>query len=132
MSRENLEIVRRCYDAWNRGDWDGVLAFAHPDIEWHTPREDPDWGSYRGHDGLRSFWTRWIEAVGRLYFDVEEMIDAGEHVVVMSRRRGRGQGSGLEVEDEVIQVVTLRDGKGTCVREYYDREQALEAAGLGE
>ena len=132
MSHENVDIVRRCYEAWNRGDWDGVIAFAHPDIEWYTPREDPDWGSYRGHDGLRRFWTDWAEAVGRLRFEPEEFIDAADHVVVVTRRRGRGTQSGLEIEDRVIQVVTMRDGKGTCVREFYDRAEALESVGVRE
>jgi uncharacterized protein len=132
MSRENVDIVRRCYEAWNRGDWDGVIAFADPDIEWYTPKEDPDWGSYSGHDGLRRFWTDWAEAVGRLRFEPEEFIDTEDHVVVVTRRRGRGIQSGLEIEDRVIQVVTMRDGKGTCVREFYDRAEALEAVGLTE
>lgn len=132
MSRESVEVLRRCYEAWNRGDWDEVLAFAHPEIEWHTPREDPDWGSFRGHDGLRRFWTEWAEAVGRLRFEPEEFIDAGDHVVVVTRRRGRGIQSGLEIEDRVIQVVTMRDGMGTRVREFYDRAEALAAAGLSE
>jgi hypothetical protein len=53
-------------------------------------------------------------------------------VVVLSRERGRGTLSEVEVEREVGQVVTLRDGKMVRVRLYGSWSEALEAAGLSE
>jgi ketosteroid isomerase-like protein len=54
MSEENVEIVTRTIDAWNRGDLDGVLAGAHPDLEWHPVLPagiEGSGGVYRGLDG---------------------------------------------------------------------------------
>jgi len=98
------------------------------DVRWITPPDDPDPGTYEGYEGVESYWAQWRAAVGRLNFVVEEILDAGHAVVVVARRRGRGEHSGLEVSDRVIQVFHFNDeSKCTEVHEYYDREAALSA-----
>jgi hypothetical protein len=60
MSEENVETISRAIDAWNRGDLDGFLAGAHPDIEWHPVLPagvEGSGGVYRGHDEARQFWA---------------------------------------------------------------------------
>jgi ketosteroid isomerase-like protein len=56
----------------------------------------------------------------------------GDQVFVWVRFAGHGAGSGLPVEMEVAHVITLRAGKFTRLDEYYDRAEALKAAGLAE
>ena len=80
----------------------------------------------------RLFWVvrstrsaQWRAAVGQLNFLVEEMIDAGDNVVVVARRQGRGEHSGLEISDRVIQVFHFEGDQCTSVHEYYDRDAAL-------
>jgi ketosteroid isomerase-like protein len=134
MSRENVEIVRAAYDAWNRGDLQSVLDRLHPELEWE---ENPDVypgldRSYRGHAGFlkrqRDAFDIWE------WFRVEEQdfIDAGEHVVVFLRLMGKGRYSGIEVEMRVYDVFTFRDGKVARHRLYANRAEALEAVGLAE
>jgi ketosteroid isomerase-like protein len=65
--------------------------------------------------------------VGQLNFRIEEIIDAGDSVVVVARRQGRGEHSGLEVSDRVIQVYEFEGDKCRRVREYYDRDAALSS-----
>jgi ketosteroid isomerase-like protein len=132
MSTERIELVKRGYEAWNSGDRSWVLEHMSEDVEWISPPEDPDPGTYRGHEGVEQFWAQWRAAVGQLRFTAEETIEAGDHVVVVARRSGRGETSGLEVSDQVIQVFTFEGEKCVLVREYYDRAKALREIGASE
>jgi ketosteroid isomerase-like protein len=127
MSEELVQLVEQGYEAWNTGDRDWVLEHMAEDVEWITPPDDPDPGTYRGHEGVETYWAQWRAAVGQLNFRIEETIDAGESVVIVARRQGRGEHSGLEVSDRVIQVFEFEDGQCHRVREYYDRDAALSS-----
>jgi ketosteroid isomerase-like protein len=95
------------------------------DIEWITPPEDPDPGTYRGYMGVEKFWAQWREQVGELRFELEDLVDEGDHIVAYARRMGRGEHSGLEVSDRVIQVFVFEGEKCVRVREFYDRDKAM-------
>jgi ketosteroid isomerase-like protein len=127
MSERHVQLVERGYEAWNSGDRSWVLDHMSPDVEWITPEDDPDPGTYRGYDGIERYWAQWRAAVGQLSFKLEETIDAGQSVVVVARRQGKGEHSGLEISDRVIQVFDFDDGICIRVREYYDRGAALSA-----
>jgi uncharacterized protein len=125
MASELVQLVEKGYEAWNSGDRGWVLDHMSEEVEWKTPPDDPDPGTYRGLQGVEEYWAQWRAAVGQLNFQIEEMIDAGDSVVVVARRQGRGEHSGLEISDRVIQVFEFEDDKCVRVREYYDRDAAL-------
>jgi ketosteroid isomerase-like protein len=125
MSEELVKLVERGYEAWNSGDRRWVLEHMAEDVEWITPEDDPDPGTYHGLEGIEQYWSQWRAAVGQLNFRIEEIMDAGDSVVVVARRQGRGEHSGLEVSDRVIQVYEFEGEKCRRVREYYDRDAAL-------
>jgi ketosteroid isomerase-like protein len=127
LSEELVQLVQKGYDAWNSGDRTWVLDHMAEDVEWITPPDDPDPGTYSGHEGIERYWSQWRAAVGQLNFEIEETIDAGESVVIVARRQGRGEHSGLEVSDRVIQVYEFEGEKCRRVREYYDRDAALSS-----
>jgi uncharacterized protein len=127
MSEELVQLVEKGYEAWNAGDRAWVLEHMSEDVEWIAPADDPDPGTYRGLQGVEEYWAQWRAAVGQLNFVVEEIIDAGQNVVVVARRQGRGKHSGLEVSDRVIQVFHFEGEKCTSVHEYYDRNAALSS-----
>jgi ketosteroid isomerase-like protein len=94
------------------------------------PIPAPTRGTYEGYAGVEHYWAQWRAAVGQLNFVIEEIIDAGRSIVVVARRQGRGEHSGLEISDRVIQVFHFDDdAKCTEVHEYYDRDAALSAVG---
>lgn len=134
MSEENVEIVRRVYEAAARRDAAAVLAAYHPDIEWDFSRspfrdvfKQP---VYRGHEGLRSFIReRYEEAWQSIEDQCDELIDAGEQVISVLTSRGRGRASGAEVERTHAGVWTIRNGKIIRVEWLGSRAEALEAAG---
>jgi uncharacterized protein len=131
VSSDRVELVRQGFAAWNAEDPEWVLEHMSPEVEWITPDTDPYPGTYRGHPGVQEFWSRWRNAVGKLHFAVEEVMDGGDRVVVIARRRARNEQTGLSVDDKIAQVFTF-DEENRCVRvqEFHGREGAMEAAGL--
>jgi ketosteroid isomerase-like protein len=126
MSQENVEAARRCIEAYRSGDYDGALEYLAPDVVWEIGQELPA----RGPDEVREVWRRWDAEWEELETEADEIIDAGDRLVVAVRYRGRGRVSGVEVNDLIFEVHTLRDGR--CIRkiEFPTRAEALEAVGL--
>ena len=135
MSQENVELARRAYDAYRGGDLAEALRNLDPNVEWYTPpgeREldlDP---VYRGPDGVATGIKAWADSWENYEANPVEFIDAGDQVVVVLHQRGRGKGSGAVVERTHFHVITVRGGKGVRIREFRQRTDALEAAGLSE
>ena len=139
MSQENVEVVRRAVETFNRGGVDACVSEGvwSPEIVWDvTPSGIPGLGAYRGHEEVRRFFKDdWFSAFPFEQWEVEleEVIDAGDDQVIgMSRQHGRGASSGAVTELELAQIATVRDGQIVRVDNYLDREKALEAAGLRE
>jgi ketosteroid isomerase-like protein len=134
MSAQNVEIVRRVFEAHGRRDWDDVYRLYSPEIEWDGGILWGDWGDRgvaRGRDRLREAWRRWIEAFEFAKFDAYGFVDAGDEVLVRVRMHARGRGSGLETDQVLALVWTVVDGVVVRVRAFTDLEEAREAAGLG-
>ena len=92
----------------------------------------PGEAQWHGHDGLRMFFRDYYETWEDLQDTVEELIDAGDHVVAVVDSRGRGRASGAEVEwGRHASVWTVRDGRIVRVVWFRTRDEALEAAGRG-
>jgi ketosteroid isomerase-like protein len=114
MSQEDVEIVRELSD---------------PYVVLVSLEEGPLYGP----DAVRANYTRWMEAWEEVpETTVEEVIGAGDHVVVIACFRGRGPSSGVRVAERLYEVYTLRNGRILRVDEFSDRAAALEAAGLRE
>jgi ketosteroid isomerase-like protein len=132
MSQENVELVRRAIEAWNRGDLDAILATLHPDLEYVTTGVFPDLDPvYHGHDGFRRFWQDFREIWESLSIEIHELRDCGERVLLLMTFNGRGR-DGVEVRRQVASVVAFRDGLDVRHENYGDWTTALEAVGLSE
>lgn len=136
MSRENVEVVRRVYEAAGSRDAATVLSLYDSDVELDNTRleiADDAGGIYRGHDGLREFFRDWHQAWENVEYDYDELIDAGDDkVVAVVTRRARGRSSGAAVELHAALVWTLRNGRVARVVWFRTRQEALAAAGLGQ
>ena len=137
MSRENVEVVRHVWDAAARGDAAAVLALYDADVVWDVSRGPlgglAGSGVYHGHAGLSSFFRSWRQAWDDVDYELDELIDAGEHVITVGRQRGRGRASGIGFEGAGQSAVwTVRDGKIASVVWYPSREAATEAVGRPE
>jgi ketosteroid isomerase-like protein len=135
MSEENVEVVRRVYEAAARRDADAVLALYDPDVEWDWTRVSGLFGQdgfYRGHEELRRWFREWSQGLNHIEYQAEELIAAGAHVISKSVMRGRGRASGIELGDTLYAVWTFREGKIVRVVWFPTHAEALKAAGLEE
>jgi ketosteroid isomerase-like protein len=125
----SAELARAGFEAFNRGDIAGVLRLLDPEVEVHSVAEVGEAGTYHGHQGYLD-WTRiWLDAWSEFRVELEEIEQVDdENVLVHTRQRGRGKGSGLEVEQSGIYLFTVRDGLAVRLHLYADRDQALAAA----
>jgi ketosteroid isomerase-like protein len=127
VAASNAEIVRALFDDFNRGDFEAALAKIADDVDWGEPPDIPESGSYHGHEGVVKGIARFMGAWERLRVDLEDVIEAGERVVVMTHWVGRSRTSGIEVDQRVAQVYRLRDGRVTRVRQFRTLDEALAA-----
>jgi len=134
MSEENVMTVRDAAEAFNRGDLDTWDEYIADDIDYRAVEGAPDdHGPLHGKDAVRAYMQDWQDTFDDLTSEPVELIDAGEdNVVAVTRISGRAKLSGVETDLTYAALYTLRDGKIVRGREYWTREEALEAAGLSE
>jgi ketosteroid isomerase-like protein len=133
MSEENVEIVRNAFDAFSRGDIEGVLRLCDEDIVISQPQELPGASrQQRGHSGVLEAFRIWPEQWDDYEIEILRIADIGDHVVVISRTGGRGKQSGVEVEMGFSYVLTVRDERIVELKIFMREDQALEVAGLPE
>jgi ketosteroid isomerase-like protein len=131
MSQENVELVQRTYEAFNRGDFETMVADVRPDAEYIASGAIPGVaGVYLGPNGYKRFASWLSDQFDGARTVVRECIDAGDQVAVCVTIRGRGKQSGVETSWNVWQVWTLRDGAILRSQGFVSREEALEAAGV--
>jgi ketosteroid isomerase-like protein len=133
MSQENVELVRRAYEAFNKGDIDGALGVLASDFEYTPSGAIPGATEvYRGAAGFRRFVDWLVEQFDDPQFEMNDVIEHDDQLVFRHTNRGRGKRSGAETSWDVWQVVTFRDGKAVRAHAFTTKEDALEAAGLSE
>jgi ketosteroid isomerase-like protein len=130
MSQENVEVVRRSLEAFERGGLDMSLDYFDPEVEWTTTDAYLEAATYRGHQGVRHYFETLSGEFGAVRLEAEEMIDAGEQVVAPVRMSGRGKTSGASVHLRLTLVCSVCDGKIVRIRNHLEKADALESAGL--
>ena len=126
MSRENVEIVRRVYEALNKGDWDAAFRYAHPDFEVTTQR-GPSAGTHRQRDAVQAYAEDYIEAFDNFAIEPEEFVENADQVMVVVTRRARPKGGSVDIVVRNGHLWTLRDGKIVSMKSFPDPEKAREA-----
>ena len=134
MSQENVEIAKRLNAAFNRGDRDAVSAFYSPDAEWRDLQPAPDSPErLSGVAAIDAYWAQWEDAFDPFIAEIEEYIDAGNAVVMLTHWRATGKGSDLVIDMRTADVVEFADRKIIRVTiGYADKDAALKAVGLEE
>jgi ketosteroid isomerase-like protein len=130
MSQDNVEIVRRTIEGWNRGDASAIEAW-DPTVEIEASVGGDLDGRYNGHDGLAKLLRFW-GAFGSYLSEIEEWMSSGDEVFAQLHHYATGRSSGVEVEMRTWQVFTVRGEKIVRWRLFATRVEALEAAGLSE
>jgi ketosteroid isomerase-like protein len=128
---DNLDLVRSIFTDWERGEFNAKPKWADADIEFVVP-DGPEPSTRTGDDaapGIEGFLKLWEH----LRFDAEEYRElGGGSVLVLSRMKGSGKGSGAEVDQRRASLFQIRDGKVTRLALYWNRDRALTDLGLAE
>ena len=143
MSEESVELVKRLLQMFARREHEAVFAFYDPNIEWDatnmggesaSPLPDDLQEIYHGHDGVRTYWRRWLQAWADIEFEVDDVLDAGDDVVALIRNQQQwGRRSGIVTDIPPYGLVfTIRNGKVVRWRGFSDTQSALKAVGLSE
>ena len=136
MSRENVEVVRRVYEAAARHDTEAVLALYAPEAVFDFSRSPfasvMSKDRYCGHEDLRRLFRERYEAWEEIRDEYDELVEADQQVISTVTSRGRGRTSGIEVEQTHHGVWTIQAGKILSVAWFGTLGEAREAAGLTE
>jgi ketosteroid isomerase-like protein len=130
MSEESLKIVGLAHEYLNEGDINGLIALCDRDFELDMSARALNPETYRGHAGIRRFYSEVSEVWEDFRWEPLRFVEAGEKVVVLLHSHGRGKGSGLEMARDAAMVWTVAEGRAVSVRFHIDQAKALEAAGL--
>jgi ketosteroid isomerase-like protein len=123
MSESTVEIARRGYDAWLRGELDAISEFLDPEVKWHGGDASAP-GACRNREEALEFMLRarrrgWVG-------ELVDVIDAGDKVVLIIRSTPNDDGEGTLSAN----LTTFRDGKAIEMVHYANAEEALAAAGV--
>jgi len=132
MSQENEDFIRSAYDRFNGGEKVPSADEWHADAEYVNSRDDPDHGIHRGLEAVREQFKRWVDTYPDLRVEPLEVLVKADRVFVWAHWSGHAAGSGAPVEMQMAQVWTVEGGKIRSCEEFFDRAQALDAAGLSE
>jgi ketosteroid isomerase-like protein len=131
MSSDNVELLRAMLDAYNERGVEAMLPYIDPEFEVTVPPSlsvEPD--TYRGHEGMRHYFESFADVMDEVRFDAEAFVDAGDRVVATTHLFARARETGLEVEQLVFQVWTMRGGRAFKAEVYPTKVEALRAVGL--
>jgi ketosteroid isomerase-like protein len=126
MSQANVEVVKRLFESYRRGDYAEAAACLAPDVVYEVGQELP----LRGRAEVCAMWERWDSTWDELETVPEKFTDAGDQVLVSVYYSASGRGSGIQYEERLFDVYTFREGQCVGKREFRRRSDAAQAAGL--
>jgi ketosteroid isomerase-like protein len=130
VSRENVELAKRCIDAYNKRDIEAMRTLDAPDLELdYSASLGVEAGVYRGFDACLQLWASGYEAFDEIDIKPESYLDAGDSIVIPNTSRQLGR-EGIEVFARSTLVFTFSSGQLTRICLYQEKEQALKAVGL--
>jgi uncharacterized protein len=126
MTHERVELVRAGYAAFNRGELDAILDRVADDVTWEVLDEFPEKGPLQSKQGILSFWQSWAETFSEFRAEIEEIVDAEDHIVVVMHVSGRGHGSEAPMRTPTFaQIWTWKGDRIGRVRMVSDKHEAL-------
>ena len=133
MPQENVELVRRCVDAFNKRDLDGYMATLADDLVIHSQFAGVEARTYHGHEDVPRYFQDLADAWHRYRAEPVDLVEGKDGRVACELvTRAEAERSGIEVTKRIGAVFSVRAGKIVAIDVYPNRADALEAAGLSE
>ncbi len=132
MGEDNTQLLRKLYERWERGDL-ATAEFFDSEVEYArfgADLADLD-GEWRGLEQTSAAQVEYLRAFEDWRLKAERFIALrDDRVLVLDRQTARGGSSGVPLEHDAASLFTLRDGAVVRWEHYWDRAQAIQAAGL--
>ena len=123
---QRVEVARRGFEGFNRGEFDAVGRLMHEDVVAVVPENLANAGVYEGHEGFARMLAHWVEPWEDLRLEVLELIEDGDAVFAPTVQSGRGRGSGVEISMRVVFLLRFRDDRVAFFRLCETLEEARE------
>ena len=127
----NETLVRTAIGAYLQGDESLLHDVVSPEVTVTTRPDQPDVRDYHGHDGLFQALSDWIDAWDDYTFEITRLSSVGEFVLATARQGGRGKSSGVPIDDDVVFVFTIDDGRISRLQMFATEAEAQMAVGAG-
>lgn len=127
MSDAALDLCRRAYDLYGRGDLDAMLELFAEDVEVYVAPPNFESGTYVGHDDYRALLERWGASWSMMRIEPVSLTLAGDWVLAKVEYRGRTRESDIEVTQPSWELSLWRDGTCRRYEVYFDPEQGKQA-----
>jgi uncharacterized protein len=121
-----VALIRDGYEAYRHKDLPAILALFDPEIELYQSELVPWGGTYRGHAGAQAFFGKLLAHIDS-DVDPDQLLHAGDHIVVIGRSRGRVRATGVPFDVPAVHVWTLRDRRAVRFEAYLDTPAMLAA-----
>jgi uncharacterized protein len=132
MSEDNLDVVRRGYDAFGRGDINALLELFDEQIRWVTPGppELATSGQRTGRQAVAEFFGTVNEVFDIQRFQPKEFIAQGDRIVVLGDETSRLKATNKMIELDWVHVFTMRNGKVVAFQEFFDTAAVVAAMSI--
>jgi ketosteroid isomerase-like protein len=128
MSNEKVELARRAFDAYGRGDPEALLSLCDPQIEMQLTGVAGEPVLYAGADGIREMFRDMAESWSSFAVEIEEVHDLDDRVLVIGEHRNRGRASDIDIAARRGWLIEFRGGSLIRLRSFRDPEEALRQA----
>jgi ketosteroid isomerase-like protein len=132
MSQQNVDFIRALYEAFAKGDIPAVLGDFDPNIRFILADNSP-YAANSPHIGptavLENVFMRIGAEWNNFAIRVDELIDAGEKVIMLGYYTGTYKATGKQILAQVAHIWTSEGGKAIKFQQYTDTKQLAEAAG---
>jgi uncharacterized protein len=132
MSQQNVDVVRRAYDAFSRGDLDEIFRIFDDSIAFNLAENSPLYGGkpWVGRQEIMdNVFGRIAQETENFTIVPEAIHDAGDVVVVQGRYKGRNLTTGLDIDVQVCHIWTVSNGRLVRMDQYMDTWKAREVYG---
>jgi ketosteroid isomerase-like protein len=127
MWRAAIETLRAGYEAWNRRDFEALAAFLEDDMEVVPVRDLPDMAPFTDRDSARRFWESSVATWETFVFTPLAFEPHGDELLVEVKINARARGSGIELEEHMAHLYTLRAGRFVRLQAFTSSEEARAA-----
>ena len=129
MTEENLGVVRKGYEAFGRGDINGLLESLDEQITWVTPGPSDlaTSGKRTGRQEVAGFFASVNQLFDIQRFEPREFIAQGDLVVVLGSETAVARSTGKPLELDWVHVFTIKNGKVAAFQEFFDTAAVVAA-----